>query len=76
VEVWPVEGPDVRIIPWFNIVLLTFLAALIWGVRVRWIRFRMKQIDPVIEDVEEAFDAAGDSISGTTSRLGRFFKRK
>lgn len=76
VEVWPVEGPDVRIIPWFNIVLLTFLAALIWGVRVRWIRFRMKRIDPVIEDVEEAFDAAGDSISGTTSRLGRFFKRK
>ena len=76
VEVWPVEGPDVRIIPWFNIVLLTFLAALIWGVRVRWIRFWMKRIDPVIEDVEEAFDAAGDSISGTTSRLGRFFKRK
>jgi len=75
VEIWPVEGPEVRIIPWFNIVVLTLLTAIFWALRVRWVRFRSKRIDPVLEDVEEAFDAAGEQISGTRGRLGRFFKR-
>ena len=74
-EIWPVEGPEVRIIPWFNIVVLTLLTAIFWALRVRWVRFRSKRIDPVLEDVEEAFDAAGEQISGTRGRLGRFFKR-
>ena len=39
VSIWAAEGPDVRIIPWFNIVLLTLLAAIFWAVRVRWNRF-------------------------------------
>jgi hypothetical protein len=39
IAVWPVEGPDARIIPWFNIVVLTLLAALFWAIRVRWKRF-------------------------------------
>jgi len=51
------------------------LTAIFWALRVRWVRFRSKRIDPVLEDVEEAFDAAGEQISGTRGRLGRFFKR-
>ncbi|NCQ24579.1 MAG: DUF1523 domain-containing protein [Rhodobacteraceae bacterium CG17_big_fil_post_rev_8_21_14_2_50_63_15] len=39
VRVWAVDGPEVRIIPWFNIVVLALLAALAWAVRVRWRRF-------------------------------------
>jgi hypothetical protein len=39
VAIWPVAGPDARIIPWFNIVLLIVLAALFWAIRVRWKRF-------------------------------------
>ncbi|MEM9794855.1 MAG: DUF1523 family protein [Pseudomonadota bacterium] len=31
----PVDGPDATLIPWFNIVFLTLLAALVWGVGVR-----------------------------------------
>ncbi len=31
VSITPVEGPDVRLIPWFNIIFLTFLFALFWG---------------------------------------------
>ncbi len=41
----PVPGPDVRIIPWFNIGLLTFLFACFWAIRVRWIRFRKNRIE-------------------------------
>ena len=45
VSVTPVAGPDVRIIPWFNIGLLTFLFASFWAIRVRWIRIRKTRID-------------------------------
>lgn len=50
VGVWPVAGPDVRLIPWFNIVLLTVLFAIFWAVRVRWRRFRKSRLDPVFDD--------------------------
>lgn len=50
VGVWAAEGPDVRIIPWFNIIVLTLLVALYWGIRVRWRRFREKRIRPVVDE--------------------------
>ena len=76
VEVWPVSSPDVRIIPWLNIGLLSVLFAIFWAVRVRWMRFRARNIDPVLEDVGEAFDAAGDQISESRGWLTRQFGRK
>ncbi|MDO5758303.1 MAG: DUF1523 family protein [Rhodobacterales bacterium] len=42
-SVKPVAGPDVRIIPWFNIVILTVLAALVWGIWARWRKFRTRR---------------------------------
>ncbi|SEK68933.1 Protein of unknown function [Roseovarius azorensis] len=39
VSIRAAEGPDARVIPWFNIVLLTLLAAIFWAIRVRWNRF-------------------------------------
>ncbi|SDC63686.1 DUF1523 family protein [Ruegeria marina] len=69
VAIKPVAGPDVRLIPWFNIVILTLLAALLWAVWVRWRRFREARIDPVIEDVEDSLYAAGEAIE---ERRGRF----
>lgn len=69
VAIKPVAGPDVRLIPWFNIIILTLLAALFWAIWVRWRRFREARIDPVIEDVEESLYAAGEAIE---ERRGRF----
>ncbi|MCV2887311.1 DUF1523 family protein [Ruegeria aquimaris] len=69
VAIKPVEGPDVRLIPWFNIIVLTLLAALFWAIWVRWRRFREARIDPVIEDVEDSLYAAGEAIE---ERRGRF----
>lgn len=69
----PVDSPDVRIIPWINIVILTLLAAFFWAIWVRWRRFRAKRIDPVLEDVGESLDAAGDQVSETGGRIKRWF---
>ncbi|MEM6579321.1 MAG: DUF1523 family protein, partial [Pseudomonadota bacterium] len=51
----PVEGPDVRVIPWISIIILVVLAALFWAIRVRWIRFRERQLNPVIDEWTEGW---------------------
>jgi hypothetical protein len=43
ISVKPVSGPDARIVPWFNIILLTVLAALVWGIWARLRKFRTQR---------------------------------
>jgi len=64
----PVSGPDAQLIPWFNIVFLTVLGV-IWVTLWRlWRNFRMRRIDPVIEDIDEAGDAARGWFAGLFRR--------
>ncbi|WP_170790108.1 DUF1523 family protein [Ruegeria lacuscaerulensis] len=72
VSVRPVDSPDVRLIPWFNIIFLTVLAALIWAIWVRWRRFRAARVDPVIKNVEDGLYAAGDAIGEQSSRFKKW----
>ncbi|WP_170607463.1 DUF1523 family protein [Ruegeria arenilitoris] len=67
-----VEGPDARVIPWFNIVFLIIFAAFIWAIWVRWRRFRQARIDPMLESVEDGFYAAGDAIEEKRGRFRRW----
>lgn len=60
------EGPDETIIPWFNITVLVLLAAIWWAIRVRWLRFRRRRLDPAFEEI-------GDRADGLGLRLGRMF---
>ncbi|WP_135502286.1 DUF1523 family protein [Roseovarius aestuariivivens] len=50
ISVRSIEGPDVTIIPWFNIIFLTLLFAAFWAIRVRWRRFRRRRIDPTLDE--------------------------
>jgi hypothetical protein len=50
ISVRPLAGPDVRIIPWFNIIVLTGLFALFWAIRARWKRFRENRINPTVDE--------------------------
>ncbi|MGH1454469.1 MAG: DUF1523 family protein [Paracoccaceae bacterium] len=72
VAIKPVAGPDVRIIPWVNIIILTVFFAVVWAIWVRWRRFRRARIDPVLEDIGDSFEAAGDSYQNTRGRFGRW----
>ena len=49
------SGPDEKIVPWFNILLLIVLAASFWAIWVRWVRFRTARIDPVTERIGDWF---------------------
>ncbi|MGB1390223.1 MAG: DUF1523 family protein [Paracoccaceae bacterium] len=69
ISVKAVDRPDHRVINWFNIIFLTIFAAIAWAIRVRWVRFRERRIDPVMERVEDNLEAAGDAVA---ERRGRF----
>lgn len=69
----PVDGPEASTIPVFNIIFLTLLAALIWAITVRIIRFRRNRIDPILEDAGEAWDDAGDVVLRKRDRVRRWF---
>jgi Protein of unknown function (DUF1523) len=72
VKVRSVEGPDVRIINWFNIIFLTVFFALIWAIWVRWRRFRRARIDPVLDNIGDNLEAAGDVMAEKQGRFRRW----
>lgn len=69
VRIVPVAGPDVRIIPWVNIVILILFAGLIFLIRRMWLQFWERMVDPAVASVEEA----GDRAKGF---FGRLFGRR
>ncbi|WP_339108393.1 DUF1523 family protein [Thioclava sp. GXIMD4216] len=66
-----VSGPDATIVPWANIVILTFLLIVLLFLRAMWRQFRRRSIDPVIEDMEEAWDGVEDRAEGLWGRVKR-----
>ena len=64
-----VESPDVRLIPWFNIIFLTLLFVLCATIWRLWRNFRQARIDPVIDEIEDDVDAARSRVGGFFSRL-------
>ena len=52
-------GPDERIIPWAKIGFLIIIFAVLWGLWVRWVRFRTRKIEPFLEKWEDYFERIG-----------------
>ena len=75
VRITPVEGPDVQLIPWVNIVILAFLAFLAIMIRKMWLQFRERMVDPTLADVGESFDAAGARVETVRKEARGFFGR-
>lgn len=61
--------PEYRIIPWFNIGFLVFLA-ICWGfLQIVWKQFRQRTVDPTVARVGETWDGIE---AGVTTQQGRF----
>ena len=75
VSIDPVAGPDVTLIPWLNIVILSFLAFVIFMIRRMWLQFRERMVDPTLADVGDTFDAAGARVDAARKEARGFFGR-
>jgi hypothetical protein len=75
VSIRPVEGPDVTLIPWVNIIILTMLAFLVLMIRRMWLQFRERMVDPALVEVGETFDAAGQRVDAARKEARGFFGR-
>ena len=53
-----VEGPDVRIVPWTSIVILSLLALASFMLWRMWRRFRERTIQPAFDDMDARADQA------------------
>jgi hypothetical protein len=75
VSIRPVDGPDVRLIPWINIIILSFLAFAVLMIRKMWLQFRERMVDPALVEVGETFDAAGQRVDAAKKEARGFFGR-
>lgn len=75
VNITPVEGPDVTLIPWVNIILLVVLLFVAVMIRKMWLQFRERMVDPALADVGDTFDAAGARVENARKEARGFFGR-
>lgn len=73
VGVQAVEGPNAKAgIPWLNILILVIFFAVVLGVWRLWRRFRARRIDPMVDDIQGGWDAAGDAVADHRGRIRRW----
>ena len=73
ISIRPVDGPDAsKGLPWVNILILTLLAAVFYGIWVRWRRFRRRRIDPTLEEWQDSFEATSAAIAQKRGRFRRW----
>jgi Protein of unknown function (DUF1523) len=75
VAIKPVAGPDVSIVPWVNIVILTLLALGLFMLRRMWLQFRERAIDPVMTSAGEAWDDVDATADAARDRAKGGFRR-
>lgn len=68
-SVSPATGPDMRVIPWFNMAVLAGLGALVLAGRIVVRRFWRNRVDPMVARVSEGFEDAGDAGDAAKERF-------
>lgn len=74
-----VDGPDVRLIPWFNIVFLSILAFCLFSILRFFGGLKRKHVDPKVDaaadSVRDFSDKVEAEVNETKSNAGSFMKR-
>ncbi|MEI4486197.1 DUF1523 family protein [Frigidibacter sp. MR17.14] len=75
----PVAGPEVRIIPWFNIIFLTLVVLGLLTLRRLWLNFTRRRIEPALEGLGEGWEGlehrGADAARGARTATGRMKAR-
>lgn len=69
ISIRQVAGPDVFLIPWFNILFFVVVAAILF-VAVRAITvFKRLRVDPIVDGIDDFIDDVGENAGQTHSRV-------
>lgn len=69
VKLRAIDGPEVTIIPWLNIIILGMLALFVGWVWRIWTRFKEDRIEPLMDDAGEFIDSVDDRAEGIWKRI-------
>ncbi len=68
-----VDGPNAKLFPLFNIVLLSILAALILFIWLKLRGWKKKNVDPITDKIGEELDEIGDTVGGHAKKAQKEF---
>jgi hypothetical protein len=71
IAIRPVSGPDVKIIPWFNIGFFVVLMIALLFLRAMWRQFRERTVDPLADKVGDHMDYVNADLSERKGRVSR-----
>lgn len=72
IGVRPVAGPDVTIVPWFNIGFFVFLLIAYLFLRAAWMQFRERTLDPLADSAGHKLDEVNADIAERRGRIRRW----
>lgn len=72
ISITPVDGPDHRPVPWFNILFLIGLGVAVAMLRAMWMQFRERTLDPLANQAGDRMDEVGAGFAERRSRLRRW----
>lgn len=70
-----VAGPEVRIIPYVNIIVLLALAFAVFMLRRMWLQFWERMVEPAVAEVGETWDGVEAQAGAAKARANGFFGR-
>lgn len=72
ISIKPIEGPDVRVIPWFNLFFAVAFVTLVMFLRAMWLQFRERALDPTLDKVGDEWDRVEAGVAERRTRMGRW----
>ncbi|WP_106745266.1 DUF1523 family protein [Yoonia maritima] len=72
IAIRPVEGPNVTIIPWFNIAFFVFLMVGIVFIRAMWRQFRERTVDPLMDSAGHRVDEVQADMAERKGRVSQW----
>ena len=69
IKIKAASGPDVTVIPWFNIIFFVFLAVVLFLLWRMLAQFRERTVDPFIDSVEDQAEEVSGKARGVWGRF-------
>ncbi len=75
VSIRPAESAEEPLYPWFNGIVIAFLAIVVLVVRRVVLVFYARHVDPVVDAIDERLDDAGEAVAAKRRGLGALYRR-